>query len=184
MWSRSYPGTPRYVISRRFERTPNLCALIWEMGVGAPLAPYPMAPCSRSPLRSRSDVEIPGVRRGGDGWWCRRHKGAWAPMGAGAGVGRAGVVCGVVIVVTQSMPSRSSRSRPHSYPYRSRIRSMTCSRLSSGPVLPVTSARRLLLASHVLDARRPRHCVRCAFSASSFASLRRFLALATSPRHS
>ena len=99
MWSRSYPGTPRYVISRRFGRTPSLCALIWEMGVGAPLAPYPMAPCVRSPLRSRPDVEIPGVRRGGGGWWCRRHKGVWAPMGAGAGVGRAGVVRGAVLIV-------------------------------------------------------------------------------------
>ena len=99
VWSRSYPGTPRYVISRRFERTPSSCALIWEMGVGAPLAPYPMAPCSRAPLRSRPDVEIPGVRRGGGWWWCCRHKGVWAPMGAGAGVGRAGVVRGAVLIV-------------------------------------------------------------------------------------
>lgn len=73
---------------------PGMCALIWEMGGGAPLAPYPMASCARSPFRARLDAGIPGVRRGGDWWWCR-HMEAWAPMGAGAWIGRAGVVCGV-----------------------------------------------------------------------------------------
>ena len=71
---------------------PDVCALIWEMGGGAPFAPYPMAPCARSPLRARLDVGVPGVRRGGDWWWCR-HMETWAPMGAGAWVVRAGVVC-------------------------------------------------------------------------------------------
>ena len=83
---------------------PGMCALIWEMGGGAPLAPYPMASCARSPFRARLDAGIPGVRRGGDWWWCR-HMEAWAPMGAGAWVGRAGVVCGVD-------PYRNSFCRP------------------------------------------------------------------------
>ena len=99
MWSRSDPGTPRYVVSRRFERTPNLCAL--NLGDGRRGSTRPLPHGAVRPLtavRSRPDVEIPGIRRGGDWWWCCRHKGSWAPMGAGASVGCAGVVSGVLLL--------------------------------------------------------------------------------------
>ena len=98
------PGTPRYVISHRSGRAPQLLrALIWEVGVGVVLSPGLMAPYARTP-RARAgaragavDVSVSGgsANAGGNGhpWGRGRYASRWLV--------RASVLCSRVYLIAR-----------------------------------------------------------------------------------